>query len=232
MVQVLEAPKSFGGQLGESLGRGLGSGAGQLLAGYLQNKKEQKQNERASDYFGKLAQAHPDDTYYQQLNELFSSPLPMDQKAKFAQEIMRSSSTDPFKQKQQQRLERDSLFRVYSQKIKEIDNLLKDPLASRNLSEEEMAQLNPMRQALIAERDALMGLDGSTRAEESEFFPDEEEEEEELSAKEPPAPPKKVAKPKFDRNNPAHIKRREEVIRKTKGDREKAGIVLSKEFEL
>jgi hypothetical protein len=38
--------------------------------------------------------------------------------------------------------------------------------------------------------------------------------------------------PKFDINNPKHRSRRDSVLTKTQGDRKKAGLVLSKEFEL
>lgn len=226
MVQIIPAAPSFKNQMARNLGEGIGRAG----VGLFEALAERNQQKASSDYFKKLAEENPDDKSYQLLSKIYGSPLPSEQKANFAKNIL-GNVHDPYRQEQQRRLERDSLSRGYSQKIKEIDAMISNPSALNELSDEDRAQLKPMRQALIDERDSIMGIDGSRFMQEAP----EEEEEDLFDVDEIMSTPKKKAaakaKVKFDMTNPQHKARAAEILKKAQGDKRKASLVLAKEFE-
>lgn len=116
---------------------------------------------------------------------------------------------------QQLRLARDSIFKQYHSKIKEIDEGLKAGHFKKN----ERNEMLELRKKLIAERDRLLG----TATEAS-----------------PESPVAKVfsqgaegqkKRQKFDLKNPEHKARRDAILKATNGNQEKAKAELLKEFE-
>lgn len=225
MVQILPKVPSFGETMGAKLGEGIGQGL-QTLMGALAQRKQQKET---TAYFKKLAEEHPGEKNYELLANIASSPLQADQKRDFLKALLQ---TDPYRAEQQDRLRKDAISQQYGRAIKEIDSALEKRIYS--FGSPEFKQAIGLRQKLAEERDRLLGLGMGAEEpdmEESEMF--EEEEEIPQKRKETPIKKKPQSKrEKFDVNNSRHKTRRDEVLKKTGGDRKKAAMVLAKEFDL
>jgi len=218
MIQIIpEIPKRE--SFGEKLGRGIGQGATTLF----QQLAEAHQQKKAGEYFKNLAETHPNDQKYQLLAAAYQSPLPFEEKRNIAKALM---AGDAYRSEQQERLTKDSISARYGRAIGEIDNSLKNGLYRYGTPEYEQAI--ELRKRLAKERNTLLGFAGT----EDESLDENEDE----GIIQPKKQPKKVVSsqklPKFDVNNPKHRARRDAVLRKTQGNRKKAGLVLSKEFEL
>jgi hypothetical protein len=214
MIQIIpEMPKR------ESFGEKLGRGVGQGVTTLFQQLADVHQQKKSAEYFKNLAEAHPNDRKYQLLADAYNSPLPFEEKRNIAKTLM---AGDAYRPEQQERLTKDSISARYGRAIGEIDNSLKNGLYRYGTPEYEQAI--EFRKRLAKERDTLLGFAGT---EEESLVEDEEI----VQPKKKQMPSSKRL-PKFDINNPKHRSRRDSVLTKTQGDRKKAGLVLSKEFEL
>lgn len=215
MVFVLPAiPKqpSFKERLLGNLAEGVVGGVKNLLEGFSQGR-EQRQ---IADYFQGLQGKNPADPRYKMFAEVFSSPLSREEKMNMFKSM--ANMGDPYRQAQQQRLERDSLLHKYGSRIKEIDDAVKGGTYS---SYEEKEQLLGLKRSLQQERDQLLAFPSLEREESYEEAPEEES-----------VTPTRQRKIKFDPKNPKHVAVRDRLMKMHKGDRQKVGEILSRKFSL
>lgn len=216
---ILPRQEGFGERLAKGVGEGLSKGLDTAATRLAEHHKQKK----GAEYFSGLAKENPDNPTYQLLDKIYASPLGSNEKSNLVKQLI--GSHDPYRALQQERLSADSLSRRYNQAISEIDNGLKS--GSFRFGTPEHKEAIEMRHRLAQERDQLMGF---AKRQEPEIAEDEDVEEERFERHE--AAPKKAKKERFDPRNPKHKARRDEVLRKTGGDKAKAGMVLSKEFDL
>lgn len=219
MIQIIKEQPSFGQELGQSLGRGLSAGVVTGLQLYGEMKRGENEKKELKSFADKLEENYPDSPMHKTIADLYRSNLPMDQKSQIVKGL---TGIDPFKMQQQERLNKEANRKQYNQRIKEAQWE-----SEHGSSIEERKRAAQFVRKLQTERDYLLGFE-----DEDEFYEGEEEvvfpkQQQGKQAKKPGA-----KRAKFDPKNPEHIARRDAILKKTKGDRKKAGIVLSKEFEL
>lgn len=213
MVQILPpAPPSFG----ERLAKGLGEGLSQGISEFAKTYQERKRQKQIGDYFTSLAKEHEGDPMFERLATAFSAPgLDVSEKGKLARTLL--GGQDPFRQGQQTRLEKDAVLKRYNSRIREIDEELR---SSTNFEEKE--GLQDLRRALQQERDQMLNFPALEELGESSSEDMEEDEDEII-------PRRKI---KFDPRNPKHKAIRDKVLNQARGDRKKAGEILSRKFAL
>jgi hypothetical protein len=245
MVQVIEgAPKH---PLLESLGAGLKAGAGvaaklmpklrqeQALRdfskqmglpetfgflppnaqnSYLSRLKIQQDREAMRSVGAQLKTQHPDNPLYQAIGNIYESGVD----PQGASQLVRSiAGVDPFRMRQQERLQLDSVLKRYSQRLKELDAELKE-FPNRNSSGKAAYEdLKAQRDALRAERDQLLGFQALGGYEEEEAEPELEEQD---------------FRVRFNPKSPTHMNKFRALDKKFKGDRARVNAALAKEFTL
>jgi hypothetical protein len=202
---VLPEVPGFGNIVARGLGEGMSHGINQAIPLLLQGIE----HKRGAEYFAKLRGEHPGERTYELLAEAAQAPTSLQEK--FLQAF---TGQQPFYAAQQERLNKDSTLRRYNSRIREIDEELK---FGTNFAQKE--QLRELKQLLQAERDKLLDFKALKPPSDNEDADTQEEEE------------VKVKKVKFDSNNPKHRAVRDKVLKQTKGDRKKAGEILSRHFD-
>jgi hypothetical protein len=173
--------------------------------------KEQEENKKAMYSFGdKLKKQNPDNPMYQTIGDIYQSGMSADETSHIVRAL---TGIDPFKMQQQNRLQLDSVLKRYSQRIKEIDDEIKNSRMG------DRQPLIEQKRALQGERDELLGFK-ALMDEEEEMEAEEGFEEEDLEEQ------SKVA---FDANNKEHKAKAQQLYKKYK-DKEKVRKILSKEF--
>lgn len=179
---------------------------------FSQKIQQQEQEKKSMFAFGdKLERDHPDDPLYKTIADIYKSGLPANESSNMVKAI---TGIDPFKMQQQRRLQLDSVLKRYSQRIKEIDDEIK------NARINDRAPLIEQKRALQGERDELLGF--RSLMDEEEGFEDTEEFDQEDIYQGP--------KVSFDPNNKGHRAAAEKLYKKY-GDKEKVRKVLSKSFK-
>jgi hypothetical protein len=222
MIQVIEPGYSFGSEMGKSLGEGIGRGANFAIQLGMQRAHQKKVNK----YFSDLKEKHPGEKNYEVLADIAASPLSEGQKGNFLKSLL---NVDPYRAEQQERLKKVAISQQYNNAIKELDSAIEKRIYPYGSDEHKQAV--DLRHRLTQERDHLLGLGMmEPGSEESEGL--EELEEEIPQKRNGSAVKKRPKRQKFDPANPKHKAQRDEVLKKTGGDKKKAGMVLSKEFDL
>ncbi len=223
-IGILPRQESFGEKMGRSIGQALGGGAVALAQGLAARQQQKKR----AEYFGNLAKQHPDDPMYQALSDIAASPASETQQNAFVRAIL-GHKQNPFLQQQQERLDRDSMAKLYNQKIREIDDELK-----YGMYDVDKDSLRAQKKQLQQQRDMLFeglkskkydvsdfaGLGDMEEAEESEVSAQDEEDED------------FYPRVMFNFKNPKHIAARDKALKMAKGDRAKAEQILRKRFKL
>ena len=216
MVQFLptiQEPKSTAGAFLEGLGR-----AAQTIPELIGAYQQRKQMDALSK---DILALDPENRTNQALAKVLGSGLPPEQQLPIFRLL---SITDPFKQQQQERLNKDSILNRYSKRIAEIDSAIKGGFGSY----EERQQLESQRKRLQAERDQLLGFTALNEPTDDSGI------DQGAGVAQPTNQPtsngsKKV---KFDTNNQAHMKKFNQLDKHFKGDADKINAQLAKEFEL
>jgi len=204
MVQFLDLPPQSTGQ---RLMQGLGLASQSIpeMIGSFQNKKLSQD----------ILSLDPKNKMNQIVSKIIESGVPENQQQMLFKML---SSSDPFKQQQQERLALDSILNRYSKRIAEIDSAIKSGIGSY----EERKKMEQQRSALQAERDKLLGF--------SSIMDEEIPMDQEMNSQQVDSEKKSMKE--WDVNNPEHIARRDELLKKTKGNRKQAEQLLLKEFYL
>lgn len=169
------------------------------------DEREAAQNTAAKKFADELVKNNPNSPMHRTVADIYRSDLPMEDKATMVKSL---TGIDPFKVDQQQRLEKDMLRKVYSNKIKELQDQLKSARPS------ERGAILQQLATIQAERDSIFFGEEVEKAEEDELFREEGG----------------VKKVKFNNKNPEHKAKAEQLYKKY-GDLDKVREILSKEFK-
>lgn len=138
--------------------------------------------------------------------------------------VRKMAGRNPYEQLQQSRLAADSLFKQYSTRIKEMQNYLTSGMYGKGEADTVRKTIKDLQD----ERDSMFGWSQKVK----EPTVSSPEVATEPMIEESPKKVKKKAKEKFDVANPKHKARRDEVLKKTKNNREEAEKILLMEYDL
>jgi len=226
MVQVLSArepKKTFAQKLNIGIGKGLES-ANEMYKEYQKESKEQKSKKEMVNFADQLESSNPDSPAHKTIANIYRLDIPTKDKSEMVKGLM---GIDPFKVEQQKRLQMDSILKRYTNKLKEINDELKNMPFKNTKNKERYDQLNTQRLKLIEEKDSLLEFKSLNMLGDEEEIEQEIDVDEELDTdysddfEEP--------KIKFDPSNEKH----QAVARKlyeTLKDKEKVREELKKKF--
>ena len=218
MVQILPPVETFGEKIAKGLGLGISEGVTNATEHFI--KKHQQQ--QLKNYFSELAAKHPGDRSYELLASVYGSPVPANEREGIVKSLLGS---DPHRNEQQERLKMDSISSRYNQAINQIDSGIKNGLY--RFGTPEYKEAIDMRHRLSKERDKILGF--QKMQEEMSGETQDEIIGKDFDEVETPAKEKKI---RFDAKNPKHRAVRDKVLKQAGGNREKAGKILSRKFDL
>ncbi len=181
--------------------------------------KKKKEHEELQPKLNKFADelelSNPESPIHKTVANIYRSDLPLDQKSKLIKDMV---GVDPFKQKQQHRLQMDSALNRYTKRIKELSDQVKNVRNPNSSGKMESERLNNQLSALRDERDKILNFQALTGDLDNEDKIGIEEEE-----------PSKIKKVKFNPDNKEHQAKARQLFKDLK-DKEKVRKMLEKEF--
>lgn len=238
-LPTIQARPGLGSLIGQSLGAGLGQGIAHGAEFGMKLGLQKQESNEMKKFADQISKENPDNPRYQMLSKIYGMNLPAETKNFLIKSMVGS---DPWDMSRKFYLNRKDLVDGYDREIKNYSSLLK----SGSFDQKQAEMFQSKIQDLMKEREQHLAMYDAQFKSQLGFSPAENFAEKVTKSsegtsqtkvpefkqpeiKEETSSKKRVA---FDRKNPEHVARRNEVLKKTGGDEGKAEQVLLKEFTL